>query len=230
MQQQEAIANSNVMAELSDATGGRFFQNDNGLDQGLRELALQPDYVYMLGFSPQNLKYDGSFHALKVSLREIKGMDIQARRGYYAPNHAVGAEEASKEEIQEAFFSREEMQEIGVDMNLQFFKASDISARLTVLAKIDMRQLRFKKVEDRNNNKLTVVAGVFDRNGTYVAATQQVVDMRLRDQTLERAIGSGFTVRTALDLTPGTYTVRLVVRDAEGQQMAARNGVVDIPY
>jgi hypothetical protein len=31
-------------------------------------------------------------------------------------------------------------------------------------------------------------------------------------------------------LTPGTYAIRVVVRDAEGRQMAARNGVVEIPY
>jgi hypothetical protein len=28
---------------------------------------------------------------------------------------------------------------------------------------------------------------------------------------------------------PGTYLVRLVVRDAEGQQMSAANGSVEIP-
>jgi hypothetical protein len=31
-------------------------------------------------------------------------------------------------------------------------------------------------------------------------------------------------------LTPGTYLVRLVVRDAEGQLMSAANAAVEIPY
>ena len=29
---------------------------------------------------------------------------------------------------------------------------------------------------------------------------------------------------------PGVYTVRLVVRDAEGEMMSARNGAIEIPY
>jgi hypothetical protein len=30
-------------------------------------------------------------------------------------------------------------------------------------------------------------------------------------------------------LTRGSYVVRVVIRDTEGQMMAARNGVVEIP-
>jgi len=33
-----------------------------------------------------------------------------------------------------------------------------------------------------------------------------------------------------LDVKPGVYTVRLVVRDAEGQMLSAKNGAVEIPY
>jgi uncharacterized protein (DUF2141 family) len=218
------------MAELADATGGTFFHNDNGLQQGLKQLAAQPEFVYVLGFSPQNLKFDGSFHAVKVAVRNSKIYQLQARRGYYAPNHAADPELEAKQEVQEAFFSREEIQEIPVDLHTQFFKSTDVNARLTVLAKVDVRQIQFRKVEDRNNNRLTVIAGVFDRNGNFVTGVQQTVDMRLRDATLAKAQSAGITLRSNLDLTPGTYAIRVVVRDAEGRQMAARNGVVEIPY
>jgi hypothetical protein len=53
--------------------------------------------------------------------------------------------------------------------------------------------------------------------------------MRLRDETLENRLGSGLTVRTSFDVKPGSYMIRLVVRDAEGQLMAAENGAVEIP-
>ena len=36
-------------------------------------------------------------------------------------------------------------------------------------------------------------------------------------------------MKTSFDVAPGSYVVRLVVRDSEGQTMAARNGVVEIP-
>jgi hypothetical protein len=36
-------------------------------------------------------------------------------------------------------------------------------------------------------------------------------------------------VRTSLDVKPGSYMIRRVVRDDEGQLMAAENGAVEIP-
>ena len=39
---------------------------------------------------------------------------------------------------------------------------------------------------------------------------------------------SGITLKTSFDVKPGSYLVRLVVRDAEGQMMSAENGTVEI--
>lgn len=229
MQQNSKDADSDIMAELADATGGRFFHNDNGLFEGFRELVAQPEYIYVLGFSPQNLKLDGSRHGLKVTIKNPKGLELQARNAYYAPLHAVNSEEQAKQEIQEAVFSRDEIVELPVDLSLQYARAGGTAVKLNVLAKVNLKQLRFRKADDRNLNTLTVVSSVFDRNGNFVTGIQRIVDLRLRDQTLD-SLSSGVTVKTTLDITPGSYLVRLVVRDSEGQTMSARNGVVEIPY
>jgi VWFA-related protein len=229
MEKDSMAADSDVMAELADATGGQFFHNDNGLFEGFRQLVAQPEYIYILGFSPQNLKLDGSRHALKVALKNPKGFDLQARRAYYAPKGAANPEAQAKEEIQEAVFSRDEIQELPVDLTLQYARAGGTSVKLNVLAKVNLKQLRFRKADDRNLNTLTVVSTVFDKNGNLVAGIQRIVDLHLRDQTLE-SLSSGITVKTTLDITPGSYLVRLVVRDSEGQTMSARNGVVEIPF
>jgi hypothetical protein len=73
------------------------------------------------------------------------------------------------------------------------------------------------------------VAGLFDRNGVYVTGQQKKVEMRLKDETLEKRLDGGITIRSSIDVKPGTYSVRLVVRDSEGQLMSAQNGAVDIP-
>src|SRR5262249_27584086 len=78
-----------VLAELADGTGGTFFHNDNRLLEGLQELASRPEYLYVLGFSPGNLKYDGSYHSLKVSVKGPSHLTLQTRRGYWAPRQAV---------------------------------------------------------------------------------------------------------------------------------------------
>ena len=78
----EAEARSDVMAEFASGTGGIFFHNNNNLDEGFRRTADAPEFVYVLGFSPQKL--DGRFHKLKVTLNAAGKFEVQARRGYYA--------------------------------------------------------------------------------------------------------------------------------------------------
>ncbi len=223
-------AEGDTLAEIAYATGGTFFQNNNSMDEGFRRTAAAPDTYYILGFSPQNLRLDGSFHALKVTLAKTTGhYELQARKGYYSPKHLTDAAETAKEEIQEALFSREELRELPVDLHTQFFKGNNGTASVTVMAHLDVKHFHYKKVEDRNNNTITIVSSLFDRNGNIVSAVTKTLEMHLKEETLAKKLDNGLTVRTAFSVKPGTYVVRLVVRDSEGQQISAQNGAVDIP-
>jgi VWFA-related protein len=224
-----ASAQADVLAEMAYGTGGSFFQNNNDLDEGFRRLATAPEFYYLLGFSPQNLKLDGNFHALKVTLKLRAGLDIRARNGYYAPKRLSDAAETAKQEIEEALFSREEMNDLPVELHTQFFKTSDKDATLAVLCRMDPKHIPFRKADGRNYNTITIVSGIFDRNGNFISGLEKVVELRLKDDTLTRLITTGMAVRTNFSVNPGTYMVRLVVRDSEGQLMSAANGAVAIP-
>jgi hypothetical protein len=223
------MADEDVLAEISAGTGGRYYHNNNDLLQGFHELATLPEFYYVLGFSPQNLKLDGSFHAIKVTLAAKGDYVLQARRGYYAPRRLEDAAELAKREIQEALFSREEMHDIPVDLHTQFFRTGEDKATVAVMAHVDLKRIRFKKSDGRNVDKVIVVSGLFDRNGNYVTGLTKTIEFHLKDETLQNRLSQGITVRTSLSTKPGTYMVRLVVRDDEGQMMAAANGAVDIP-
>ena len=222
-------ANSDVMAELADATGGTFFQNNNDLTAGMKELAAVPEVYYILAFSPQNLKLDGGYHSLKVTVHDPPGLTLKARRGYYAPRHLSNADDQAKEEVSDALFSREEMRDIPFEIHTEFFKTTDDEAQLSVNTRIDVRKLRYRKVDGRNGDDLLVVAGLFDRNGNFLQAVSKKVSMRLKDETLASKLNSGIGVHTEFKVAPGRYVLRLVLRDAEGQAMAAQTGGVEIP-
>ncbi len=226
-QMSSASADADVMAELADATGGVFFHNNNDLAEGFRRVASTPEYYYVLAFSPQNLKLNGRFHNLKVTLKTPEKYSIQARRGYFAPKQVNGPEQEAKQEIEDALFSQEELHDLPIDLHTQFFKPSDSEAKLTVLAHVDVKQLHFRKADGRNNSNLTIVAGIFDRNGNFVVGNEKVLQMRLKDETLAK-MDPGLSVKSNFDVKPGSYLVRLVVRDTEGQ-IAAENGAIQIP-
>jgi len=222
-------AQSDILADLAYGTGGTYFHNRNDLDEGFREAGAAPAVSYLLGFSPQNLKLDGKFHQLRVTLTGKQKFNIQSRRGYYAPRTVTDPNEQAKQEIEEALFSQDEIRDLPLEVQTQFFKTEAAGARLSVLSRLDLKGLRFRKADGRNNDDLTVATAIFDENGQFVTGGEKIVEMRLKDNTVDRLEHSGLTVKSSFDVKPGTYLVRQVVRDAEGAQMAARNGAVVIP-
>ncbi|HXY25734.1 MAG TPA: VWA domain-containing protein [Candidatus Acidoferrum sp.] len=223
-------AQEDILAQLADATGGKFYHNRNDVDEAMREAGAAPAVSYLLGFSPQNLKIDGHYHTLKVTLTNKQKYSVQARHGYYAPRAIADPAQAAKQEIEEALFSQEEIHDIPVDFQTQFFKKEQDEARLAVLTHLDVKSIRFRKGQGRNNDQVVIVTGIFDENGKYVTGGEKTIEMKLKDTTYDRLSHSGLTVKSSFDIKPGTYLVRLVVRDSEGAQMAARNGAVVIPF
>jgi VWFA-related protein len=217
-----------VMADLAYSTGGKFFFNNNDVDEGFRRLAEPAEYIYVLGFAPQNLKPDGSYHKLKVKLRSDEKLDLQARKGYFAPKSFADPVQQAKAELQQLEFLPDELHDLPVELHTQFYTASQDSARLSVLAHVDVKRLAFKREEDRNCDVLTVASLVFDGNGNFLKGTEKELDLRLTDDTLEHRMASGMTVKTSFDVQPGSYLVRIVVRDQQSQLMSAENASVEI--
>ena len=227
---QQESRQSDVLWSIANGTGGQGFANSNDLAGGFRRLVAAPETSYLIGFVPQNLKYDGHFHSLKVALTSKEKYTIQARSGFYAPKRLETPADAVKQEIEEAVLSQEEQHGLPIQLHTQYYKVDATDAKLAILAHVDIGRIRFDKLDGRNKNDLTIVAALFDRNGNFVTATEKVLEMRLRDTTLERLSHTGVTVETSFDVKPGAYLVRLVVRDSQAAQLSAENGVVEIPY
>jgi VWFA-related protein len=230
LRRMEGIMGSLTLAALADGTGGTFVQNTNDFADGFRRLVTAPEYRYMLGFTPQSLKLDGSFHELKIRLARGAKLTVQARRGYFAPKHSEDAEKAGKQDIEDAVFSRDEIHDLPADLNTKVEKTGEAGGALTVVASVDMKQVHFTKADGRNRNDLTMVSALFDDNGNYVLGFQKVFELRLLDATLQKLTTSGpVGLKMSFDVKPGNYELRLVVRDAEGQQITAVNGAVQVP-
>jgi len=225
---EDTLVQGLILRDLADSTGGNFAaQND--FEAEFDRLASPPEYVYYLAFYPKDLRPDGKFHELKVTLPTSKGLTITARKGYWAPSHDEDAAATATREITEAVFSRDEVHDLPIDLHTEFFKTSRDDAKATVISHLDIGQLPLTKRDGRNRDDLTVVCAVFDRNGNFVQGRQTVVELRLTDENMESRRAHGVAVNHEFDLKSGDYLVRVVARDAEGRQMAAVNEVVEIP-
>jgi VWFA-related protein len=226
---EEQTEDAYVLADFAYGTGGSFFHNSNDLASGLSQAGATPETSYVLGFSPLSQKMDGTYHTLKVSIVGKRKYVLQARRGYYAPKKVDDPKERAKTEIQEAVFSQDEIQDLPLDLQTQYFKSGEVDAKLSVVSHIDVKGIHFRKAEGRNFDDLTVATVIFDENGNYVTGGEKVLEMRLLDKTYDRLSHTGLLMKSSFDLKPGRYMVRQVIRDSVGAQMAAKNGTVVIP-
>ena len=79
----------------------------------------------MLAFVPQNLKPDGNYHGLKVTVKKpVEAAAFAARRVLLSlPKNFADPAQQAKQEIEDAVFSQEEVRNLPVNMHTQFFKA-----------------------------------------------------------------------------------------------------------
>jgi VWFA-related protein len=217
------------MGDIAAGTGGVYYHGNNGVEEGFERADAVPEYIYLLAFSPTDIKLDGKRHQLRVTLKNPRGFTVQARESYFADGYTEDPADEVKQQIQDAFFSNQDVNGLPVRLQTQFFKDGD-NATLTVNARVDATKLPFRKADGRNNDSLTLVVGLFDQNGNSVAAYQKVIEMRLKDETLSAWLRSGIENSTDFNVKPGKYLVRLVVQDSEGHAMAAQSTGVEIPW
>lgn len=219
-----------AMREFAHDTGGIFFENSNDFLAGIRQTTGVPEVLYLLSFSPQNLKHDGAFHDLKVSLVSSHGLSLQARHGYFAPPKSEDLAAQEKENLRDAVFSLDETHSLPVEVHTQFFMTSETDARVTVLTHIDLHALRFRKDAGRNFDKLTLVTVLFDQDGHEVDAQKKVLAFQTHDAVLEKYLQSGITLDGQFSVKPGKYRVRTVLEESESGQLASLNHTFEIPY
>jgi VWFA-related protein len=223
---QEA-AQSEILWALARGTGGKFINNTNDLGGALAKLTEAPEVTYMLGFAPENLTLDGKFHSLKVNVKAERGLDVQARIGYYAPTHLASAGERAKEELRQAMFGQEETHGIPIYMTAELAKISASETKLTITASVDISKLHYRKVDGKNSNDVEVVCALFDRNGSYIGGVSNTITLRLVDNVVFNRENGAVPVRAQFKVAPGAYRIRLVARDSEGEMMTAQNGSVE---
>jgi hypothetical protein len=195
-------------------------RSTNDFDGGFKRIATRPEFTYMLAFSPPELVPDGKYHKLKVEVRNRRGVTVQARDGYLAPDRKLTEAEQAAREIDEAVYSRGETREIPVTV------AGTCPAKpaaVCVSLRIGLGSTRFTNVGGRSRASLTATVGLFDSNGIYVDGKQDNLDLDYAGGKVPASV----QVRGGFHAAPGPCVVRVVVRDQDGQ-MSSINRTVEV--
>ena len=73
-----------TLRTLSEETEGRAIVNTNQLAIGMKQIVKDTSAYYLLGYNSSFTAADGKFHEIKVRLKNKPGVEIRARKGYWA--------------------------------------------------------------------------------------------------------------------------------------------------
>jgi VWFA-related protein len=219
-----------LLSNLADGTGGTHFHNSNDLEGAMKQLGGAPAVTYVLLFTPPEEKKDGSFHKLKVELVQ-KGQhyQVQARNGYYAEKKDTDPKEILADEMQTALVSPKDIQEMPLELLAKFTKTGADPAEITVVTRLNIKDVEFRKADDRHINQITVVTAIFDENGNAIQHQEKTVELKLTDATYQKLLETGIVMKGAFAVKPGNYVVRQLIREADNGKMAMQTGVVELP-
>ncbi|HTX35351.1 MAG TPA: VWA domain-containing protein [Bryobacteraceae bacterium] len=219
-------AKDDGMAELTSATGGRLFRNNNDLGLGFRRLAAAPEVLYLLGFTPR-AALDGKYHPLKVRLTGGHHGAVEARTGYHAISKATPGDSprTNRDQILLGTVSRSEIAaRITAEPSM-----SSTGPRVVMKAWIDVSRLNFETRNTRRTQKLTMIAALVDGGGDFVVGRQAVADLALKDHSFAALSAAGLTVSLSLHAPSGSYTLRVLVQEALTGKMTAVSQPVRLP-
>jgi hypothetical protein len=215
------------MAALAYGTGGTFFHNSNDLVRGLREMAERPPASYMLGFSPEEVKDNGAYHSLKVKVPGQHGISIAARPGYFAPTKQAAAPVTKLEDLNKEVMAADTISQIAANVTTLTEPAKG-GAALKVAVHVPGNGLSFKTEDKRHTERLIFITALFDTEGHYLAGTEAMMNMNLKDETFTRIKSDGVDAKATLQVPTGRYRLREVVQEVVGGKIATMSKDVEI--
>jgi len=234
LERNEDLMRSNpqsALGDLSSGTGGALIANTNEPGPRLRQVDEDLHSYYLLTYTPKNSNYDGRFRLISLKVNR-SGIDVQARKGYYALNNSYGTPVLDYEAPALAILSGAPRPNSFVSRAAAFsFPESGQPGLVPVVVEVPPGAVNYA-VDDRKKTfiaNLSFVVIIKDHSQRIVKklSNQQVIKGPL--DRLAKAKSSGMLFYRETNLDPGHYVIAAVVYDNITHQSSTNTGTVTVP-
>lgn len=214
------MADTNSTLQLfAQNTGGKAFLGGGNLIQSFRQAIQDDSSYYMLGYyvSPSSTK--PGWHEVSVTVH-TRGARARYRNGFFLSRDTSAV--SVRQDIQLALGSPLDYTGVPVSVTWSGREPGKVPGKATMRFDLVLPP-SFAAVDESDENHMVVDIAAIARtlNGDVVADLSQRIDVRLKSAGLEQIQHNGMTYRGGLQLPPGEYSVRFVVRDALGNRMGS---------
>jgi VWFA-related protein len=211
---------------FASMTGGRAYYNSNDLIKGFRDAVRDSSQYYMLGYylDHSNTKAGWRKLSVKVSRDHI---EVRARDGFFVTDATIDPDSSRNGDITSALQSPLDYTSLALLVHWSKTEPGSEPGKKRVIYQMHLSpDASVVSEADNNHVVLDFVAQAIAPDGKPVGKpVGRKVDVHLTAEKLKMIRSQGVIYNDALELAPGEYTVRFVVRD----DLSGRTGSVSGP-
>ena len=218
-----------ILYRISGDTGGRFLKGNNDIGQGLERINQEIQARYTIAYRSTNQNFDSSFRKVKI---EVHRPDAQvvSRSGYYAipPEDIVLLSPADKK-LFENFGTIMSNPAMPVSTSLSHYRFRDGLYVVPLAIELSPEAVEFERKGEKRSMQLEVVGVLKITPDKPLSRLGGQFDVNLTDSEYQSIVTNKIYYRQDLQLTPGDYTIDLIVKDRKSGKMSARREHVVLP-
>ena len=214
MQQRNSLSSSQeTLVTLSHDTGGRSFSDSNDLSLAMKQVQVDTNVYYVLGYLSSNSKEDGKYRKIRVELNR-PGLKIAHRPGYFAAK-AFGQLTQQEKDLQltQAMNVERPFVDVPLILEADYFRKDNNTNYVPISIEILGEGLKFEEKGANREGKFEFVAQAFDPKGRVTGIARDSVSLKLPAEKAEKLKSGGIFYSTGFQLRPGAYKLKFLVRD-----------------
>jgi VWFA-related protein len=213
------FASQETLTTLSGDTGGRAFLDTNDLGQVFDRVQRDTSVYYVLGYKSSNAMRDGKYRRIQVKVNR-PGMNLEFRKGYYAPKDFQHFNAEDKEQqMEDEMASELPNTDVAVYMAASYFRMDDRRFYVPVALVVPGSQIPFTKGGDKDKASLDIIGEVLDELKRPVGSMRETVKLSLdASQEVRR---KNVQYSTGFLLASGKYHFKFVVRENQSGRLGS---------
>ena len=211
-----------TLRDFAAMTGGRAFYNSNDLAGGFRRAADDSSSYYMLSYYLDTKNTNPGWRQVKVKVNR-QDTEVRARNGFFVTNATVNPEASRKTDMQMAIASPFDSTGIGLSVRWRAVSVDGNKKRIGFALQLPPDGVTIEQT-DKSHYDLDIFF-MAAKNGIPADSDGQEIQGTPSAETLAKMKADGLAYNNVLELLPGDYMVRFVVRD----NLSGKVGSVSAP-
>jgi len=218
-----------ILYRLSGDTGGRFLKGNNDIGQGLERINQEIQARYTLAYRSTNQNFDSSFRKVKIEVRR-PDTQIISRSGYYAipPEEIVLLSPADKKLV-DNFAASQSSPAFPVFVSMSSFRSRDGLYTVPLAIELPPDAVQFERKGDKRSLQLEVLGILKATPDKVLSRLGGNFDVNLTAEQYQSIVSNNIFYRQDLHLTPGDYTIDLIVKDRKSGKTTGRREHLVLP-